>query len=322
VASALRVCRRLACAGLFAAALLAAAPPAEASEILTRNASNVRIKVDAQGRAVVYYTVAGRRYHPLVWGAVNARPPSRSVRQVSFKVDYSGGWGSFRKNLWKTMKNGCRPYDGPRLAWLVAACKAPDGSYWALQSWQRMLPNLGLTPWRRAQLARELHISHWRGELPKLEIHLDWVYPQRFHHLFGRFTYRGRPVHGFVNTPSGAPLDTYGRNIYLDTLNSAYGPGWKRENSFLAHNPRGNFCYGFYPRERYSGYPSGPRRPEGNGEAYRAFAMGPGVTPIVSWTGRGLPDYDPQNRDHVAHEAAMNALGDAIHGGDAKCQQH
>ncbi len=124
----------MACAGLFAAALLAAAPPAEASEILTRNASNVRIKVDAQGRAVVYYTVGGRRYHPLVWGAVNARPPSRSVRQVSFKVDYSGGWGSFRKNLWKTVKNGCRPYDGPRLAWLVAACKAPDGSYWALQS--------------------------------------------------------------------------------------------------------------------------------------------------------------------------------------------
>ena len=273
----------------------------------------MRIKVDAQGRAVVYYTVAGRRYHPLVWGAVNARPPSRSVRQVSFKVDYSGGWGSFRKNLWKTMKNGCRPYDGPRLAWLVAACKAPDGSHWALQSWQRTLPNLGLTPWRRAQLARELHISHWRGELPKLEIHLDWVYPQRFHHLFGRFTYRGRPVHGFVNTPSGAPLDTYGRNIYVDTLNSAYGSGWKRENSFLANRPRGNFCYGFFPRPSYY---DKTRRPAAHGKRYRATAIGPGVTPDPFWTAEGLGEFDP------AYEAQMNALGDEIAGDSSTCRQH
>ena len=37
------------------------------------------------------------------------------------------------------------------------ACKAPDGSYWALQSWQRMLPNLGYAPWKKLQRARELH---------------------------------------------------------------------------------------------------------------------------------------------------------------------
>ena len=316
-----RVCRRLAVTALLAGALLAAASPAAASEILTRNASNVRLKVDAKGRAVVYYTRAGRQYHPLIWGAVNARPPSRSVRQVSFKIDYSGGWGRFRQNIWKTIKNRCAPYDGPPLPWLVAACKAPDGSYWALQSWRRMLPNLGLAPWRPSQRARELHVSHWRGELPKLEVYLDWVYGRRFHHLFGRFTYRGRPVHGFANTSSGAPLDSFGRNVYVDTLNSAYGRGWKRENSFLAHRPRGNFCYGFYPRERYAGYPRGPRRPEGNGEAYRAFAMGPGVTPVVAWSAPGLPDYNAQNAQHAELEAAMNALGDILHGGDPKCAQ-
>jgi len=47
--------------------------------------------------------------------------------------------------------NKCRPYSGPALNWLVAACTAPDGSFWALQSWQRMLPNLGETPWLPAQ---------------------------------------------------------------------------------------------------------------------------------------------------------------------------
>jgi len=41
------------------------------------------------------------------------------------------------------------------------------------------------------------------------------------------------------------PLDSYGRNVFVDTFGSAYGPGWKRENSFLTHGPGGAFCYGF-----------------------------------------------------------------------------
>ena len=54
-----------------------------------------------------------------------------------------------------------------------------------------------------------------------------------------RFTYQGLPVYGFSHKLSGEPLDDYGRNIYLDTFNSAYGPGWRRENGFLTHNPTG-----------------------------------------------------------------------------------
>ncbi len=303
----------------MAASILVWASPASASEILARNATNVRLKVDGNGRAVVYYTVRGRQFHPLIWGAINARHPSRSVRQVSFRIDYSGGWGSFRQPIWQRIRNRCRPYDGPPLPWLVVACKAPDGSYWALQRWQRMLPNLGMEPWRRDQRDWELHVSHWSGELPKLEIWTDWVYSQRFHHIFGRYTYRGQGVHGFSSTPSGAPLDTYGRNVYVDTYNSAYGRGWRRENSFLAHRPRGNFCYGFYARERYANYPPGPRRPMGHGERYRATVMGPGVTPLVGWSGPGLPDYDPNNPNHVAHEQTMRQLEDQLHGADPDC---
>ena len=78
----------------------------------------------------------------LAWGAVNAIAPTQARAQVAFKLDYSGGYKEYRTNYWKTFKNVCTAYDGPALAWKVTACKAPDGSYWALQSWQRQLPEL------------------------------------------------------------------------------------------------------------------------------------------------------------------------------------
>ena len=308
-----------------AASFAAFAAPASASEIVTRNAKDVSLKVDAAGHAIVYYTQGGTRLKPLFWDAVNARPPSLDAAQIEFKKDYSGGWGAFRKPLWKTIKDTCLPYDGPPLPYLVAACKAPDGSYWALQQWQRMLPNLGIGPWKPLQSAFELHLSHWTGELPKLEVYTDWVYSKKFHHLFGRYTYQGQPVHGFSATNTGSPLDGYGRNMYLDTYNSAYGPGWKRENSFLAHRPNGNFCYGFYRHHPYPGYPEVGRRPFGNGERYRISALGPGVTPIVVWEGDGLHDYNRNNRVDVDHERQMNALGDRLAAGDLSrtpCSQH
>ena len=220
----------------------------------------------------------------LLWDGINARHPSRSVPQIKFKVDYAGGWKLYRRPVWRTLRNACRPYDGPPLAWAVAACKAPDGSYWAVQSWQRMLPNLGRAP-TPSQAVWELRVSHWRGPLAVLRIELDWAY-RRYDHLFGSLSYRGKPVYGFRATRQGAPLDTYGRNIYVDTLNSAYGPGWRREMSFLAHRPRGNFCYGFFPREGRTG----------KGEAYRATVIGPGVTPDVFWQGAAPGPYD-ESRD-------------------------
>jgi hypothetical protein len=285
------------------AALMASAP-ADASTLITRGALEIRLTVDGKGRALVTYKQAGVRKRVLAWGAIND--------DVKFKLDYAGGWGTFRRPVWKSIR-GCGQYDGPPLHWLVAACKAPDGSYWALQRWQRMLPNQGYPPKTGLQRARELHLSHWRGELPKLEIYLDWIYSGRFHHLFGRYTYRGRGVHGFRSTSMGIPLDPYGRNIYLDVFNSALGPGWKRENSFLAHRPRGNFCYGFFPRPSYY---DRTRRPAAHGQRYRATAIGPGVTPDVFWTAPGLGAYDP------AHEAQMNALSDQIAGDSGHCRQH
>ncbi len=220
-----------------------------------------------------------------------------------------------------SFRNACRRYDGPSLPWLVVACTAPDGSYWALQSWQRMLPNLGLAPWRPSQSVWELRLSHWSGPLPELEIHLDWVNTQNAEHLFGRLTYLDQPVHGFGSTTLGDPTDSFGRNIYLDTYDSAYGPGWRRENSFLAHNPGGNFCYGFYAHSPYPGYPPG-RRPAGNGTRYRATVIGPGVLPDVGWEADAIGGFDPSSPTQVAYEREMNALADTFGAADALCRQH
>ena len=255
---------------------------AGASTLIDRNASGATLQVDKTGRALVSYRAGGKERHVLAWGAVNAIPPTVGRRQVNFQLDYSGGWGSSRKEVWKTFANTCGPYTGPPLAWLVTACTAKDGSNWALQAWQRMLPDYGLAP-TATQSAWELRLSHWTGPLPVLRVYTDWAY-RKYDHLFGTFTYRGVPVHGFSSTAQGSPLDTFGRNLYVDTYDSAYGTGWKRENSFLTHMGTGDFCYGFYPHGD---------RPAGNGQRYRATIIGPGVTPDVMWQGMPPGTYDP-----------------------------
>ena len=311
---------RLLALSALAAAFVALVPAvAGASQLIDRNASGVGLAVDAHGRALLTYRAQGKLRRVLAWGAINALAPARSRPQVAFKVDYSGGWGTFHRNVWEGFGNTCRPYDGPKLAWLVTACKASDDSYWAVQSWQRMLPDLGYTPWRADQKAWELHLSHWRGPTAKVEAWTDWVYDGRFHSLFGRLTYRGQPVHGFKTTSYGSPLDGYGRNLYLDTFDSAYGSGWRRENSFVAKNPTGAFCYGFYPFDpTQGGYVHPPGQSEtrgpGNGSRYRITVIGPGVTPDVTWAGRGLHDFDPQDPADVAYERRQNALLDSIAG--------
>src|SRR5262249_7297376 len=156
---------------------------AHASQLIDRNAADVQLAVNRSGQALVSYRVGSTRRHVLAWNAVNARPPDAGKAQVRFRLDYSGGWGTYRKPVWKTFRNACRPYTGPPLAWFVAGCTGPDGTLWALQAWRRELPNYGVAPTAQ-QAVLELRLSHWTGPLPVLTIHLDWAY-RRFDHLFG-----------------------------------------------------------------------------------------------------------------------------------------
>jgi hypothetical protein len=268
---------------LLTAALAAA--PAFGSAIIGRDVTGASLSIDHQGRGHVSYRSGGRERYVVAWGAIDARAPSTGQAQVKFRLHYG------------LRGNGvCPPYDGPPLAWLVKACKAPDGSYWALQEWVRLKPNYG------GKIgAKELHLSHWRGPLAVLTVYQNWA-GGKYRHLFGRLTYAGRGVYGFKATPHGAPLDSYGRNIYVDTFDSRYGKGWHRENSFLTHHrgkTLGDFCYGFFPHFGH---------PPGRGTRYRATAEGPGVTPDVMWAADDIGGFDRAVQDE--QQALERSWGD------------
>ena len=295
-------------------------PAAVASDRVALNATQVSLAVSADSdTAVVSYRSAHALHHALVSGAVDARPPSQSVPQVRFTIDWSGGWGTHGDaGWWRRLGNHCRPYDGPVLFAVVAACRAPDGSLWALQRWQPGLPHRGFPPYRRGQAEWELDVSHWTA-LAQLEVHADWAFDGAAHNLFGRLLYNGVPVHGFHTVKgTGAPQDRYGRSLYIDTFDSAYGRGWKRETSIVSRNPTGVFCYSFWPTHDVS-LPGHPPRRAGNGSKYRIEVLSPGVTPNLAVV---VPDpgaWNPNDPAKVAFEQELKARQLALAAGDRFC---
>lgn len=337
---------------------------AGASQLIDRNATDVSLEVNAKGEALVSYTAEGEHRHVLAWGAENARPPSRVVPQEHFALDYSGGYrkyfldnprardlaAAFRKiqgtpgyltspitrelqhlqhaadTYWQTGFHGsCGRYTGPPLPYLVSACTAPDGSYWALQAWPQQRPDLGYGPWLGSQKAVDLDLSHWSGDdVAKLLVVNDWVYDGKWEGFFGRLTYLGQPVYGFRSTRYGAPLDNYGELIYLDTYDSVYGQGWRRENAFLTHAPNGTFCYGFYPHNPTTGgyvHPPGQTaiRGPGTGSEYRITVTGPGVSPDISLVWPGSTVFNRASLTDVTEQDDAMATFASVMAGDSLC---
>ena len=278
-----------------------------------RNVRNPVLRVNAKGEALITYRREnGQVRHVLAWGAINARYPNPTVPPTRFRLDHAGGWGKYGHPVWRSFRDTCRPYDGPTLVWVVAACKAPDGSYWALQSWRRIQPMRGVPAFRPVHMKYELHVSHWKGPLARLEVSPNWTYGGRWQGLFGRLLYLGKPVYGW-RTPSSTVHGAYARYVYIDTFNSAWGRGWKRAAAKVTHNPNGGFCFSFVPDRPPPGYPDRAIRPPGNGERHRVTVMGPGVTPVIEWEGPGLGAYDR------ARDARLNALFDEYLAGDPVC---
>ena len=320
-------------------AMLALAPSTLGSQLIDRNPHNLTLQLNSKGEALLSYSTASRGLrHVLAWGGRNAIPPQAGATQVEFQLDYTGGYGKYFKqnkgaqalaaryrqlgastqegiqvgrqlrtvreaasDYWQSFRGGCGQYDGPKLEWARITCKAPDGSYWAVQEWQRELPDYGVTP-TPAQSVEELRLSHWTGPLAVLTIDTDWAYPQHWDQLFGTFTYLGQPVYGFHATSKGNPTDSFGRNVYIDTYNSIYGTGWRRENSALSHKPTGAFCYDFVPE--------GGRSEASNGSKYQVTLIGPGVTPDITWTHSAPGPFDA-SADTAANDE-IAALNDPI----------
>jgi hypothetical protein len=236
----------------------------------------------------------GKRYTPdvLKWSAA-IRTDNATIQQLHTQAN------DFPKSF------TCKKYTGPKLAFGVAACDAPDGSYWALQQWRRRLPDYGVEP-NAQQSSAELHLAHWTGALPVLKVATDWSY-HRWQHLFGTYTYDGKAVFGFGSTSTGQPLDSFGRNVYLDSKNSNYIDGkgtWMRVNSWLTHESTGAWCYGVSPH--------GSADRTGAGSEYRLTIIGPGVTPDVSVTVKSPGAYN------ATADAAQNTKIAALH--DTLCR--
>ena len=181
-----------------AAALLGAGRASASQTLGDLNISNLTLAVNAKGEALLTYDRQnGQHRHVLVWGAINALPPSQDVPQIKFRMDYTGGLAKYHNpGYWKSFKNVCKPYDGPPLVYVVAACDAPDGSYWAVQSWQRLLPMRGFDPWTALQSSYGFNVSHWSGPLAQLDVTQNWTYSGSWTALDGRLTYDGQPVYG------------------------------------------------------------------------------------------------------------------------------
>jgi hypothetical protein len=276
--------------GVVAAVSFVLAAPAAASQAIARNAEVLSLQANAHGEALVTLDQNG------VPRSVHARAAVNG--EARFELRFGRA---------RAFANRCGAYDGPALPLLVAACKAPDGSYWALQRWQRVLPLRGVAPFRPEHTREELHLSHWTGSLPALEVSPNWTHGGRWQGLFGRLSYLGAPVFG-TRTPSPRVADGSARYVYIDTLNSAYGPGWRRDAAKVTHRGNGAFCFSFVPQPTPPGYPIAELRGPGNGDRHRVTAMGPGVTPIVQWEGAGLRNYDP------AADRAYDALFDRLVG--------
>ena len=274
----------LACVGLLTAPV-----GVRAAQIVDRNVAAPFLEVNGNGVALVTYSVGGAPRHVLYWGAVNWAP--------RFDRDYSGGWKSKMAN-YKRFRDRCRPYTGPVLAFMIAACDAPDGSHWALQQWSRLWADYG-----GDHAAAELYIAHWRGAVATIAVSTDYSYNGRFQHLWGTFMFHGKPVFGRHQTLQGVPTDDQGRNIYVDFLSDF---AWHRVNSFLTHPGTAGFCYSFVT---HSPAASSAWNGQGTGDAYRATAIGPGVTPLVR-THFAPPGPFGSLSDAVANLAQTKVLGD------------
>ena len=138
------------------------------------------------------------------------------------------------------------PVSEPSLPWAVVVRQTADGSFYALQSWKRLVNG-----------ALELRFSRWRGEPTKLTLQAvccKWG----GENVKGNASFHGKPIYGFKATRQGDPLDEYGRNVYLDSFRGGH---WERMMGILAKRPAGQFSLwirSVWAGTAYRGTISGP----------------------------------------------------------------
>ena len=78
--------RRIAIAAAAASAALVAASVAQASQLIDRNASAIKLETTAKGEAMITYKAEGKLKHVLAWGAVNAHALRTNLFERVFQM--------------------------------------------------------------------------------------------------------------------------------------------------------------------------------------------------------------------------------------------
>ena len=193
---------RLLVAACAAAAFLLPALPANASVEIGVNAVTAALHVDAAGDAQATWTATDGSHHSLV-------------------VSHDGSL-----HIGASLPGADVSHPAAiQVPWALAVREA-GGTYYALQSWRRL--DSGPV---------ELRFARWTGPATLLTLRVvccKWGSVN----VEGQATFHGKPIYGEHATLQGDPLDPYGRNVYLDSLQGGH---WTRMMGILTHKPTGTF---------------------------------------------------------------------------------
>jgi len=206
------VARAALCVSAGVALFFTLAGTAGASVEVGTNAQDATLQVDALGDALATWVAGGAQHSVLI----------SHDGSLHFDASLAGADVS-------------HPAAGVRLPWQVALRQTSDGSYYALQEWRRL--DSGPV---------ELRFSRWQGAPTKLTLTAvccKWGSVN----VDGAASFHGRPIFGYSATPQGAPLDPFGRNVYLDSLQGGH---WTRMMGILTHRPTGTFSLWIRPEWR------------------------------------------------------------------------
>ena len=278
--------------GLLVSLLAVRAGPCEPDARTQRDERPARREREGRGSRDLHARERTGAARPGV-GAVDAVAPDPNVPQQQFKFDYTGGWGKYHKaDYWKRSRTCAGRTPGRRSSTPSPPARRPTAPTGRFRAGSASTPSAASarsfrSTWPGSCISRTGRSRSRRSRSPELDVRRAVPRAVRPTPLRGQAGPR-------LQDPDAEKSDRNARYVYIDTFNSAYGPGWRRDGAKVTHVPNGGFCYSFAPLARPPpGYPSVPTV-SGQGERHRITAMGPGVTPDVQWEGAALGPYDPQ----------------------------
>ena len=196
---------------------------------------------------------------------------------------------------------------------LVAACKAPNGSYWTVQAWQRRLPLLGFDPWLPAQIelgAPPRRTSPASSRSSRCSRTGRTAAAGRA--LFGRYTYLGQPIFGFgANAEGRAEGQVRPEPLHRHAQLARTGRAGSASRGSSRTRGRARSATASSRSGRSPGYPSQDMRPAGRRRAasrHRRWA--PACMPVMQVEVAGLDAGRPRTRRRVQRRLRPGDGGD------------